>query len=315
MRTYYELNGDILMIIPDKTEHITLLRAAIARIETLGGVRGPQEARVRLGRNLALDRALGGGLPRTGLCEIVPAGPGDLAAASAFALVLAVLLGAPGAVLFWIYEDFAAREAGLPYGPGLWDIGLDPARLVLVAAPRALSALNALEEVLRAGAGVALAEICQKRSYDLAISRRLKLAAEAGGQACLLLLAGANGAGQALASAATTRLEVTSAPSAPLEPVSGRLAIPGPAHFGVRVLKAHQAGNGEGARAPPETRHIVAFDPSLGCFVDAFPVAPPAHSSNRPRGPADAGGLYAKSTSRAAGDHRQTQGRVAAVRA
>lgn len=280
------------MTSPDKLEHITHLRAVIARIEAAGGAgHGPGTGRVALGRHLALDQALGGGLPRTGLCEIVPAGLGDLAAASAFGLVLAMLLGAPGAVLFWIYEDFAAREAGLPYGPGLWQIGLDPARLVLVAAPRALSALNALEEVLRAGAGVALGEICQKRGYDLTVSRRLKLATEAGGQACLLLLAGADGAAQEFASAAATRLEVASVLSAPLEPVSGRLAIPGPARFGVRVLKAR----GEGARAPPETRHIVAFDPSLGCFVDAFPVAPPAHSQNRPRGAADAGDPYTKS--------------------
>ena len=282
---------NITMIIADKPEHISLLRAAIARIEALGGARGAEAGRVALGRDLALDRALGGGLPRQGLCEIVPATLGDNAAASAFGLVLALLLGVPGAVLFWIYEDFAAREAGLPYGPGLWQMGLDPARLVLVAAPRALAALNALEEVVRAGAGVALGEICQKRGYDLVASRRLKLAAEAGGQACVLVLAGASGGSQDFASAATTRFEVASAMSAPLAPVHGRLAIPGPARFCVRVLKAR----GEGARAPPERRHIVAFDPSIGCLVDAFSVAPPAHSQNRPRGAADAGSRYAKS--------------------
>ncbi len=282
---------NIMMIIADKPEHIPLLRAAIARIEAAGAARGSDMGRVALGRDLALDRALGGGLPRHGLCEIVPAGLGDNAAASAFGLVLALLLGVPGAVLFWVYEDFAASEAGLPYGPGLWQMGLDPARLVLVAAPRALAALNALEEVVRARAGVALGEIFQKRGYDLAASRRLKLAAETGRHACVLVLAAAGGTEQDFASAAATRLEVASATSAPLEPVHGRLAIPGPARFSVRVLKAR----GEGARAPPEVRHIVAFDPSLGCLVDAFSVAPPAHSQDRPRGAADAGGRYAQS--------------------
>ncbi|MBV1706561.1 MAG: hypothetical protein KGQ37_05065 [Hyphomicrobiales bacterium] len=279
------------MIIADKTEHIPLLRAAIAKIEAAGAARGAEAGRVALGRHLALDRALGGGLPRHGLCEIVPASAGDNAAASAFGLALALLLGAPGAVLFWVYEDFAVSEAGLPYGPGLWQMGFDPARLVLVAAPRALAALNALEEVARAGAGVALGEICQRRGYDLAASRRLKLAAEEGGRGCVLVLAAASGTGPDFASAAATRLEVASAMSAPLAPVHGRLAIPGPARFSVRVLKAR----GEGACAPPEASHIVAFDPSLGCLVDAFPVAPPAHSQNRPRGAADAGGRYAKS--------------------
>jgi protein ImuA len=64
------------------------------------------------------------------------------------------------------------------YGPGLAQLGLDPARLVTVRAPRAEDALWVMEEALRCRdlAG-AVAEI---EGLSLAQSRRLQLAAEAG---------------------------------------------------------------------------------------------------------------------------------------
>ena len=70
------------------TEGMARLRRAVEEIEARSG---PGQARVpaRLSLTRALDRALGGGLTSDGLHEIVPATPGDGAAAMGFALALA----------------------------------------------------------------------------------------------------------------------------------------------------------------------------------------------------------------------------------
>ena len=135
------------------SDHVILLRSAIARIEALGG----QEARgqrppVRLGDKLALDRALGGGLACGSLSEILPASLGDMAAACGFVLALAARLASAGGfwtrTLIWIVEDFAALEHGAPYGPGLGWFGITPENLVIVRVPRGPEALWALETAL-----------------------------------------------------------------------------------------------------------------------------------------------------------------------
>jgi protein ImuA len=109
------------------------------------------------------------------------------------------------------------------YAPGLRLAGLDPMHLMTVRAVRDEDALWVLEEALRCRdlAG-AVAEI---ESLGLAQSRRLQLAAEAGGIGYLLRAPGAaNGEGLG-ASAAVTRWRIAALPSA-AGPASGVLGPP-----------------------------------------------------------------------------------------
>src|SRR4051794_30688572 len=63
-----------------------------------------------------IDAALGGGLAGGALHEFAPAAPIHLAAATGFATALAAQTA--GETL-WIATDYAAREGGGAYGPGL----------------------------------------------------------------------------------------------------------------------------------------------------------------------------------------------------
>ncbi len=116
--------------------------------------------------NPAIDGALGGGLGCGALHEIAAVREADVAAASGFALALAVRRAArrggpignswdarndarvPSTVL-WIAEDLLLAENGALYGPGLEAIGIAPERLITVAAVRGRDVLWAMEEALR----------------------------------------------------------------------------------------------------------------------------------------------------------------------
>jgi protein ImuA len=111
------------------------------------------------------------------------------------------------------------------YGPGLVQLGLDPARLVTVRSARAEDALWVMEEALRCRdlAG-AVAEI---EGLSLAQSRRLQLAAEAGGIGFLVRAPdrAGRGAPELGASAAVTRWRIGALPGAPA-PAPGVLGPP-----------------------------------------------------------------------------------------
>ncbi|MGO9772729.1 MAG: ImuA family protein [Roseiarcus sp.] len=214
------------------------LRRVVAEIEAR---RGPAEARApRLSLTRALDRALGGGLAGDSLHEIAPARPGDGAAAMGFALALvARFMAERGAAGLIVAEDFALRETGALYGPGLVAHGLELGRLVFVRAPDAPALFQAMEEALRSGApAVVVGEAWNLRGYDLSVSRRLLLAARAGATPALLVQASAYGAAEKLSSAAETRFEIAAAPSAWLSAAGGGRALPGPPAFAARLVKA-----------------------------------------------------------------------------
>ncbi len=130
----------------------------------------------------AVDAALGGGLARAALHEIAAARPGDPAAALGFVLGIAArAAGARGRVL-WVVEAAAAGEAGALYGPGLDGFGLPARRLVVLAVRRPIDALWAMEEGLTTpGLAAVVAELLDGAAADLTASRRLSLAAQAGG--------------------------------------------------------------------------------------------------------------------------------------
>jgi protein ImuA len=131
----------------------------------------------------ALDAALGGGLPTGCLQEVMGGSDGAAAGFCAFLLGrLASREGSARSVLWgWIGE-------GDLYPPGLAAFGLDPARAILVSAPGPADLLWAMEEGLRcpALAGV----VMEVDRLDLVASRRLQLAAAAGGVTGFLLARG-----------------------------------------------------------------------------------------------------------------------------
>jgi len=135
-----------------------------------------------------LDAMLGGGLARGRVHEVFGAG-GEEGAATGLALLWAQLAGG-NAPLLWLRSDGAARIGGLPYGPGLAALGLDPARLLLGAMPDDAMLLRAAVDALRCPALGGLVMELRGRAplLDLTASRRLALAAEASGVTALLLV-------------------------------------------------------------------------------------------------------------------------------
>jgi protein ImuA len=164
------------------------LRDQVARLERAGAVSGGGRGNLRpvtLGAP-ALDQHLpGGGLPRAALHEVAGEGPDreQGAAAAGFASLWLARLQESGPVL-WIVRA-GSRAAIDLHAHGLRQQRLDPKRLILVAAKRDDEVLWAMEEGLKAKSlGAVLGEI---EKLDLTASRRLQLAAEAGGVTAFVL--------------------------------------------------------------------------------------------------------------------------------
>lgn len=147
----------------------------------------------------AIDRHLpGGGLQRGALHAI----GGEAGASLGFAAALAgLLLRRSAGRVVWV-----SPRPEL-YGVGLGALGLAPERLLLVRAGRPADLLWALEEALRTQGIVAA--VGEARALDAVAGRRLQLAAQAGGAAGLLLLAGELDS----VPGAVTRWHVAAAPS------------------------------------------------------------------------------------------------------
>jgi len=167
----------------------------------------------------AIDRALpGGGLARGALHEILgmSGDEEDGALAAAFAAGIVGRLAAQRSLTSDAMVLWCLPHTDL-YGPGLAAHGLDPARLVLVRAPRDDEILWAMEEGLRAaGIGAVVGEV---RALAAVASRRLQLAAERSGITAFLLRRWRDG-GQAarernLPNAAATRWRIAALPSEP----------------------------------------------------------------------------------------------------
>ncbi len=192
----------------DRSRLLADLKERIRRIEGVGGADGT--ALVPLGLP-DLDSALpGGGLALGAVHEVVGADARlDGGAATAFAALLLARMAAGRGPVFWI------GPAHDLYAPGLAAYGLAPDRLVLVQADGrgrkgAADILWAMEEALRCPkVGAVIAEVGE---LDLATSRRLQLAAEAGGVPGLLLRLGPR---RMEASACVTRWRLSAAPGEP----------------------------------------------------------------------------------------------------
>lgn len=159
----------------DRPALLSALRARVARRRERGGAAEPVGAGDGVPLCDALDAALPGGrgLPRAAVHEVLAAEPG---AADGFC---ALALARSGGTAVWI----ADRLDAVPSGLGRF--GLSPERLILVRTARRDDGLWAMEEALRCP-GVSGALLATD-GLDSAATRRLQLAAEAGGAIGLLL--------------------------------------------------------------------------------------------------------------------------------
>ena len=182
-----------------------------------------------------LDAQLGGGLERAALHELLADDVADQPTAVAVALGRAGR-AAEGRPMLWVRQDAQGMAVGRPHPPGLAELGLDPAQLLLVRTEDAMATLRAGADGARCAAlGAVLIEpFGAPRQLDLTASRRLSLAAQAAGVFTLLL----RGV-PATPSAAQTRWLVASRPSRALA-----ANAPGPPAFVLRLLR-HRRGLGE----------------------------------------------------------------------
>jgi protein ImuA len=190
-----------------RAEKIADLRASLAR----AGLDLPEKhARIPLGHEPA-DACLKGGLVR-GACHEVFAYAGHEASATGFAAGLAAR-AASGKPVLWIRQDYAALEFGELAATGLLELGIDPARVLLVCAVHAEDALRAASDALTCAAlGAVVIEIPgEPRLLDLVASRRLTLGAAGNNVTAFLLRFGA----KPDASAAETRWLIRSSSSPP----------------------------------------------------------------------------------------------------
>jgi protein ImuA len=193
------------------------LRQALASIEPHSGFPpGAEEALLPLGLPM-VDGVLGGGLSCAALHELSPAAPAHLGAAFGFALAVAARAvtrsAASARQALLIETDFAGLEGGKPYGVGLDLFGLPLDRLLILRVARPLDALWAFEEALKSPALAAVvAELPEDgAAADLTATRRLSLAARAGGALGLLL----RHRSAPWATTAMTRWQVVAAASEP----------------------------------------------------------------------------------------------------
>jgi protein ImuA len=175
------------------------LRRLLPRLESIA-----PDSRILAFGLPALDRHLPqGGLRHGALHEIIPETDADGPAAFGFVAALLSHLP-PGPILLLLPPRLFHRV----HGHGLRALGLEPARLILVAVKEEKHALWATEEALRSTATVAVIAAIEK--LDFKTSQRLHLVAGETGQ-LLLLLRPARTAG---ASVALTRWRIGAAPAA-----------------------------------------------------------------------------------------------------
>lgn len=184
-------------------------RGAVATIDANRAFSSERTGTVGLGLP-ALDAALGGGLALGALHDLAPAGALQFGAAAGFAFGLAARIPSGKQVLF-IQTGFAALESGTPYGPGIELLGLPLHRLLTLRVAQVRDVLWAMEEALKSSAVAAVLAELPEDAADLTATRRLSLAARAGGGLGLML----RQRPCPLPSAAITRWEIAAAPSLP----------------------------------------------------------------------------------------------------
>lgn len=246
------------------------LRGRIAEIERGGGPGREEAGATVVALGVAdIDNALpGGGLPRGRLHEVAAAGPkvdGDVAALGFAAGLLGRVVNGDGdekgGTVLWCANRKSLYCAGGLHGPGLAGFGVDARRLILIDGADDTEVLWAMEEGLRSGAlGAVAGEV---GNLNLAASRRLQLAAEAGGGFGLLVRVSTKKTAKTV-TAATTRWEVGAAASEGDPVGAGRIEGLGRARWDVVLARC---------RGGTERRWRVEWNHETHCFAVAAPVA------------------------------------------
>jgi len=247
---------------PAESDILQRLRGRIAAIERAGNGTRADQACLPLGLVAIDDHLPGGGLATSAVHEILDGddnnrtkppenkikypvrkrfGEGLNGPVTAFAAALAGRAQrARAAPVIWIAPRLPGRES--LYGPGLLSFGLNPADLVIVRVASdsdfTKTALWAMEEALRAPAvGVVCAEI---EEIDLTSSRRLQLAAEAGGGLGLLLRPVSRNSSEETAlppTASVSRWRISALPGAPAEETWLPARLPGRPRWKAELLR------------------------------------------------------------------------------
>jgi protein ImuA len=212
------------IIRPD--DRMSVLKAQLAALD--GPARRPSLRRPR-------DREAFPDVWETGVVhDLYAQTPADAVAVNGFGLGLA-LQTAGGRAIVWGLHEMMGHEAGRPHGPGLSEMGLRPADVLLVWARDIQTLLAIGEEALRTPTvgAVLLSAWGEGRALSLTASRRLALAAAAGGGTLFLARAGA----VAAPSAAESRWSVRAVASVPLED-----GAPGHPSFSATLLRRRGGG-------------------------------------------------------------------------
>jgi protein ImuA len=160
------------------SQRLARLRCSIAKLETSFFRAEPNALSLGLPE---IHRHLPGpGLACGVLHEVTAAAYGDGPAALGFlfALTSLALQAKPGLGIL-VASQRAFAQWGRPYGHGLYRLGVDPGRLVLVETGSDQEALWAIEETLRSRVQPAMVTGALEKRLDLTTSRRLNLAAAA----------------------------------------------------------------------------------------------------------------------------------------
>lgn len=254
----------------ESTNQLSELRRKIAGIEHRRVAGSP--ALASLGHT-SIDSQLDGGLAVGGLHEVFAAEKEDIGSAAGFAAMIALRVARQGAPIIWLRQQNAETYGGKLHAPGLIEMGVDPARIILGVLPDALTILRVAVEVVRCPqVGLVVVELWRMpRVLDLTASRRLAVAAETSGVTALLLRIEAEPA----PSAAQTRWQVASAASTPLEANA-------PGHPALEIGLLRQRGRPAGARWRVEwDRDRACFrEPTLSGVVVPLPVCGSAEGAH-----------------------------------
>jgi len=233
--------------------------ALVARLRRLAG------AGIAAGDARAADAWRTAGLVRAQLHEVYAATLDDAAAATGFALALALAAGA--LPVLWVRIEREERGGGRPYAAGLAELGVSPDQLVLVLVPDEPALLRVAADAARCpGLGLVLVESRGRApGLDLTATRRLMLAAEASGVTVLSVRIGA----EPVASAAATRWCVAAATSGAIPDVldagaGAGGAVPGLPAFDVECLRRRGG--------PAGTRWRVEWNRETRCFEPLDPA-------------------------------------------
>lgn len=181
-------------------ETISALRRSLAEIERAKQLTPDADSDARLPKNvdrIAIDRgtidaAIGGGLLRPALHEIVAVRQADAAAACGFAMGLGqrtLAQSLRARTLLWAEHETTRLEIGALSGDGLNAFGLDPSALLYVKARDPLAVLRAAFEAAKCPAFSAVVGTvwAAPKVLDLNATRRLMLAARHSGVMIVLL--------------------------------------------------------------------------------------------------------------------------------